>query len=270
MAPMTMITAPANDSQAPVPRSRPVAAGGLLTSSMATTTNVAPTIQGSARRSRYSASGSQAARRRTTIAGDGQRGEQDVGQLEHVPRAEVAVPGEEQADQNQQRAQREHDRPDVESTAHALKDDKRPSRVRPEPVTPVPVLKLTGPAFPAVGGGNTTDQASALSPDRTPQPLLLYRAVASPTRCDRPVSPSAGHQRGGRFGEMLPKRSRPVALQPPHERDVVGGHPFRAPERFELVHEQPQLAVERGVRRLDPRAVRRPRRSRRAARRARG
>ena len=81
--------------------------------------------------------------------------------------------------------------------------------------------------FPPLSGGRTADTVRP-----SDVPLL------------------GGHQCGRRFTKVLTEHGWPVALKPPHERGVVGCHPFDAPERFKLREEQPQLAAQRGMRGL--------------------
>ena len=247
------------------PRSCSAATGGGSISCAATTTNVAPTIQGSSALVDVVDVGGE----QTDGAddgGDGQRGEEQVDELEHVPRVELRRTsrgtGRRGAAARRARARTARSR----IYGSRLKYDKGPRRSLATPVALDSRSKPDKAAFPALAAWACPDQALRFClPTGTPTPLLSPGGVAADT-ARPPGVPFGRDQRRRRLGEVTPQRSRPVALQPPHERDVVGCHPFRAPERFELVHEQLQLAVERRVRGRRSAASRPPRRSRGAAR----
>ena len=189
--------------------------------------------------------------------GDRQGGEDHVRDLEHLPGVEDGEPVQEQGDQQYERAQRQHDRPDVESASQRVsscrvdadKDDKRSRRI-------ASVLNLTGVRFPCFSPSDVGIQsvgAPQVSRPGVHFPLLLPRGRVADTSRPRGVPCLGGHQCGRRLTEVLTQHGRPVTLQPPHERGVVGCHSLHAPERFELGEEELHLAVERGVRRLDAR-----------------
>src|SRR5262245_33393352 len=94
-----------------------------------------------------------------------------------------------------------------------------------------------------------------MSPERAPDFPPLPGGWVADTAWP-PGVPLRGDECRGGLTEVTAQRSRPIALQPPHQRDVVGCHAFPAPERFELVHEQLQLAVERVVGGFDARRAR--------------
>ena len=232
------------------------ATGGGSSSWSATSTKAAPTIQGT------TAPVDVVHVRGQQPDGGRRRGDASAARSTSVSSntshaLNVAVPVEEQADQEHERAQGQHERPDVESAGQrspSLTSGRR--RIdQHAPSHSILVLNLTRARFWLCGVGISVSRRSAFVSRPGADSPLLYRAGGSPTRPARPASPLRGHQRRRRLTEVLPQHSRPVALQPPHERGVVGCHPLGAPERLELGQEQLQLAVERGVRGLDARAV---------------